>query len=185
MWIAFNPPSFSANVVLTSSQRGLMSHLSQGMFFSDNRKKICITAKLLPSCIVLAALPLIYGPVSLLGSFSLCATEVSSAVPREQLVLFHPWQPRYWTSPVPVFFLLPVPADIAFCLPSRMDQWLSWFRFYSFVIFLSFRNTSLTVFAEGRTISKSKMAPFISGDVFLGWFSAHFVLLSSNSYSHL
>lgn len=171
--------------MLTSSQTGLMSHLSQGMFFSDSWKKICITAKELPSCIVLAALPLIYGPVSLLGSFSLCAIEISSAVPREQLVLSHPWQPRYWTSPVPVFFLLPVPADRAFCLPSRMDQWLSWFGFYFFVIFLSFRNISLTVFAEGRTISKTQMAPFISGDAFLDWFSAHFVLLNSNSYSPL
>jgi len=78
-----------------SSQKGLMFHVSQGMFFSDNQKKICITAKQLPSFIVLAALPLIYGPLSLLGSFSLYAIEISSAVPTEHLVPFRPWQPRY------------------------------------------------------------------------------------------
>lgn len=64
----------------------------------------------------LAVLPLICGPVSLLGSFSMCAIEISSVVPREQLVLFHPWQPRYWTSPMPAFFLLPFTGSYSILL---------------------------------------------------------------------
>lgn len=123
----------------------------------------------------LAALPLIYGPLSLLGSISLCAIEISSAVPREQLVLFHPWQPRYWTSPMPVFFFSHLQVAIAFCLPSKMNEWLSWFRFYFFYFFfLSFGSMSLRVIAEDRNICKSRVDPFISDHVFLGWFISSF-----------
>lgn len=80
LWIAFNPPSLTAKGMGMSSQEGLPCH--QGMFFSGNPKMICTTAKQLPS-FILAALPLISRPMSLLGSFSLCAAEISSVVPRE------------------------------------------------------------------------------------------------------
>lgn len=62
-----------------------------------------------------------------------------------------------------LFFFSHLQAAIEFCLPSRTDQWRSQFRFYFFIIFFSFESMSSRVFAEDRTISKSKLAPFISG----------------------
>lgn len=84
---------------------------------------------------ILAALPLLSRAMALLGSFSLCAAQISSVAPTELRVLFCPWQPRLQTSPVAPFSFSHSQAATAFWDPSRMDEGLSWFRFHFCIIF--------------------------------------------------
>lgn len=83
------------------------------------------------------------------------------------------------------FFLLPFPGSYSSWDPSRMDEWLSCFRFHFCIIFSPLGAGALECLPKTKLLSSPDWLPLFVTIYSWAVFLAHCVLLKPNSCSHL